>query len=89
MTEDDREKKRRECREDLEALLVGGELPERAYRLLEKLVDRIDRIETGSFSTEERPTEPERKKSSGAMPAAGFRAQSVIDELDKGRKGGE
>jgi hypothetical protein len=84
MTDDERTKLRLECHEDLAALRAGGELTERAFRLFEKLVQRLDRIETGSFSTAERPTDPERpRKSSGAMPA--FRAQNVIDELDKGK----
>jgi len=90
MTDDDRERLRKECYDDLAELRVGGELPERAFQLLEKLVARMTRLETGSFPTEELPTAPavtRAKKSSGAMPA--FRAQHVIDELEKGKKGGE
>ena len=58
---DDRERLREECQTDLQALRVEGLLSERAFRLLEKLVTRLDRLETGSFSTEERPTEPEQR----------------------------
>jgi hypothetical protein len=87
MTDDDRdrEKLRLECREDL-AALRSSELPERAFRLLEKLTDRLDRLETGSFTQEERPTEPQHgrvRKASGAIPA--FRAETVIAELEKGK----
>jgi hypothetical protein len=87
MTDDDRdrEKMRLECREDL-AIMRSSDLPERVYRFLEKIADRMDRLETGSFTQEERPTEPQQgraRKVSGAMPA--FRAETVIAELEKGK----
>ena len=63
MPDEDREKLRQDCHADLLALRTGGELPERASRLLERLVARLDRLETGSFPDEERPTAPERTKS--------------------------
>jgi hypothetical protein len=53
-----RQRLRVTCRDDL-AALRAEDLPERAYRLLEKIIDRLDRIETGNFPDEERPTEPE------------------------------
>jgi hypothetical protein len=81
MSDDDREKKRRESREHLDALRLDPTMPERAFRLLELFADRLDRLETGSFPTEETPTQPERKASK-----PGFRAQQVIDELEKGKK---
>jgi hypothetical protein len=59
---DERERLREECQGDLAALRVEGALSERAFRLLERLVMRLDRLETGSFPAEERPTEPERRK---------------------------
>ena len=58
MPDEDREKLRQDCHADLLALRTGGELPERAYRLLERLVARLDRLETGSFPDEERPRRP-------------------------------
>jgi hypothetical protein len=84
MPEDEREKLRLECYSDLGHLQTQTELPERVFRLLEKIIQRLDRIETGTFHVTEAPTEPERRKSSGAMPA--FRAQNVIDELERGKK---
>jgi hypothetical protein len=89
-SDDEREKLREECHADLSALRVGGELPERAYRLLEKLVARLDRLETGEFPPSEVPTTPTtpertRRASAGAMPA--FRAETVIAELAKGKRG--
>ena len=90
MTDDDREKLRQECHADLDVLRRDPAVLERVFRLLERLVVRLDRLETGSFPAEETPTEPDRtrtKKSSGAMPA--FRAKTVIDELEKGKKDGE
>ena len=90
MTEDDREKLRQECHADLAVLRRDPAVLERVFRLLERIVSRLDRLETGSFPTEETPTQPETgraRKSSGAVPA--FRAQHVIDELEKGKKDGE
>ena len=51
---DEREKLRQECHDDL-ATLRAGDMPERAFRLLEKLVARLDRLETGSFPQTETP----------------------------------
>ena len=52
---------------------------------------RLDRLETGSFSSTEKPTEPDPvgrvRKSSGAIPA--FRAENVTRELEKGKKDNE
>jgi hypothetical protein len=87
MPDEDREK----CHADLLALRTGGELPERAYRLLERLVarmdreaDRLDRLETGSFQPEETPTKPERTKSSDQLPAVrGWSNKGVLDALKK------
>ena len=77
MPDEDREKLRQDCHADLLALRTGGELPERAYRLLERLVARLDRLETGSFSTEETPTVPERTKSGP------WRNDGVLEALKK------
>ena len=74
---DEREKLRQECHDDL-AALRSEPIPERAYRLFERLVQRLDRLETGNFSTEERPTEPERRASSGHFAA-------VARELERGK----
>jgi hypothetical protein len=88
MTDDDRAKLRGECHADLAELRGGGELPERAFRLLERLVARLDRLETGSFPAEETPTAPTPvRKSSGAIPIPVFRADKVIAELEKGKSG--
>ena len=81
---DERERLREECQEDLQALRVEGLLSERAFRLLEKLVTRLDRLETGSFPVEERPTEPERRKSSTK-----WRNDGVLRELAAGKKDGD
>ena len=75
---DEREKKRQESREYLNALRLDPMMSERAFRLLELFADRLDRIETGGFSTEERPTEPERRASSGHFAA-------VTRELERGK----
>jgi hypothetical protein len=81
MIEDDRAKKRQESREHLDALRSDPSLSERAYRLFELLTDRLDRLETGSFPTEETPTAPERRPSS-----AKWSNQGVIKALEEGRK---
>ena len=82
MSDDDREKKREESREYLNALRLDPMMPERAFRLLELFADRLDRLETGSFPTEETPTQPERK-------ASGSHFAAVTRELERGRKDGE
>jgi hypothetical protein len=90
---DEREQLRAECQEDLEALRLDPNMPERAFRLFEKLCARLTRLETGSFPETERPTEPERgrtRKSSGAIPAVKpWSSDKVREELEKGKKGGE
>ena len=83
---DERERLRAECH-DLVNALRASDLPEAAFRLLEKLVERLDRIETGSFPPSEVPTKPEPRKSSGQVPAAkGWKADAVLSELEKGRE---
>jgi hypothetical protein len=81
MPDDERDKLRQECRRDLDVLRVDPSVSERAYRLLERIVDRLDRLETGSFPTEERPTEPARRESS-----TGWRNDKVIEALEKGKR---
>ena len=81
---DERERLREECQGDLAALRVEGALSERAFRLLERLVMRLDRLETGSFPAEEQPTEPERRKSSTK-----WRNDGVLRELAAGKKDGD
>jgi hypothetical protein len=87
---DEQEKLRQECHADLDVLRTSG-LDERTFRLFERLVRRLDRLETGTFSTTEKPTEPDPvgrvRKSSGAIPA--FRAENVTRELEKGKKDNE
>ena len=78
---EEREQLRRECHEDLIALR-SETLPERAFRLLEKLVARLDRLETGSFFPTEAPTEPERIRGSSSS----WRNDGVIRALEDGRK---
>jgi hypothetical protein len=78
--EEEREKLRQECHADLDALRTDSEMPERAFRLLEKLVARLDRIETGSFHETESPTKPERRHS------ATWSNEGVMKALEKGRK---
>jgi hypothetical protein len=92
---DERERYREECYEDLQALRSEN-LPERAFRLLEKILARLDRIETGSFPMREMPTEPERKSSSGGYAAVremgeeprkvsgGWKNKEVIRALEEG-----
>ena len=88
LTMSDDEKLRQECHE-LEGLLRGEPaVPERAFRLFEIILVRLDRIETGVFAPAEAPTAPERRKSSGAMPAARGIAARVAEELKKGRDEG-
>ena len=84
MSIEDRERLRQECH-DLEGMLRGEPgVPESAFRLFEIILLRLDRLETGSFSNEERPTEPERKSSS-----AHFRAVGKALEEGKKKDGGE
>lgn len=78
---DDREKIRKECRDDLDALR-GTDLPERARELLEKLDQRLTRLETGSFPVNEAVT----KVTTRPTPPP-FKATNVTDELAKGRRG--
>jgi len=61
-------------------------IPQETFELLEILSARLDRIELGSFDEHERPTEPERRASSGGMPAVreGLAAR-VAAELAKGK----
>ena len=77
----------RQCQADLDALR-GEQLPERAYRLIEKMLQRLDsvekrlnRIETGSFAPTESPTEPERRPSQSR-----WRNDEVLRALEEGRK---
>lgn len=81
VTDDDREKLRQECHADLTALRGDPGVSERAFRLLEKLVVRLDRIETGSFHPLEAPTEPERRTSSQKWSNEG-----VLRALEEGRR---
>jgi hypothetical protein len=78
---DERELIRRGCHEDLESLR-GEELPERAFRLLEKILARLDRLETGEFPSTEKVTEPERRAS-----VSGWSNEGVIRALEEGREG--
>lgn len=82
MSDDERERIRQECHADL-AALRGTELEERAFQLFEKLVARLDRLETGSFPPEETPTAPERRPSS-----AKWSNEEVIKALERGREEG-
>ena len=75
---DEREKLRQECHDDL-ATLRAGDMPERAFRLLEKLVARLDRLETGSFLQTEAPTEPE------IRPSGAWKNDGVLEAL-KGKR---
>jgi len=77
---DEREKLRQECYDDLAALRDDPSVSERAFRLFEKLCARLTRLETGSFSTEEKPTEPERRASS-----AKWRNDGVMKALEEGK----
>jgi hypothetical protein len=79
--DDERERIRQECHADLAALRNDNLVSERAFRLFEKLVSRLDRLETGSFPQEETPTVPERRPSSTKWSNEG-----VIKALEEGRK---
>jgi hypothetical protein len=78
--DDDRARKRQETREGLNALRLDPDVPERLRALLELFADRLDRLETGSFSTEERPTEPERR----SVSSSHFKAVAL--ELERGKR---
>ncbi len=80
MTDDERERLRQECHDDLAALRPES-LPERAYRLIEKLVARLDRLETGVFSELEAPTSPERRPS-----LTRWKNEEVLKALEEGKK---
>ena len=84
---DERERLRRECHEDLDALRASG-LDERAFRLLEKLTARLDRLETGSFEANERATEPARVRSPegpATHSSATWRNDGVLRALEEGK----
>jgi len=81
MTDEDRDTFRRDCHADLAVLRGDPLVSERAFRLLERIVARLDRIETGSFLPTEAPTEPERKVSSQRWSNEG-----VLRALEEGRK---
>lgn len=60
MTEQERrEAERKACYEDLQALR-GEPLPQRAYDLLERMLQRLDRLDVTIEATfpQERPTQP-------------------------------
>lgn len=80
-SDDEREKMRQDCHADLAALRSDPLVSERAFRLFERLVSRLDRLETGSFSTEETPTKPERRPS-----AASWNNEEVLKALREGKK---
>jgi hypothetical protein len=79
--EDDRDRLRQECHADLASLRTDTTLSERAFRLFEKIVARLDRIETGTFHETESPTKPERRGSSATWSNEG-----VIKALEEGRR---
>ena len=63
MTDDERnerERLRQECRDDLDVLRLDPDMPERVFRLYEKILARLDRLETGTFDSTEKPTDPRR-----------------------------
>jgi len=80
VSDEDRAKLRQECHA-MQNALRGTEIPEPAFRLFEIIIARLDRLETGSFSQYESPTEPERKPSS-----AKWSNEGVIKALEEGRK---
>ena len=82
MTDDDREKLREECYADLAVLRSSPDIPERVFRLLERIVARLDRIETGSFPVSEMPTEPERRTSSSQR----WSNEGVLRALEAGKE---
>lgn len=77
---DPREKLRKECHEDLAILRESVELPERAFRLLERLTARLDRLETGEFPVTEEVTAPARKGSGT------WSNTRVLEALEDGKK---
>ena len=87
---DAREKLRKECHADLEIIRSGGELPERAYHLMERLVERLDRLETGSFDATEAPTAPavpHPTSHPAAHPSkAAWSNAAVLEALETGKK---
>lgn len=74
--DDDREKIRQACHEALKN--APGEP---TTLLLGMILMRLDRLETGSFTTEEKPTEPERRASSSR-----WRNDGVLKALEEGKK---
>jgi len=61
-------------------------VPQALYELLDVLSRRLDRIELGAFDTpDEQPTKPERRLSSGAMPATSAFAKAN-EILKKGKE---
>jgi hypothetical protein len=84
--DDERARKRQETREGLNWLRSDPATSERLRVVLELLAERLDRLETGTFSPEEVPTQPDParvRKSSGSMPA--FRAERVTAILEEGK----
>jgi hypothetical protein len=55
---------------------ANDSIPEELFRLVELIVAKLD----GPFAIEDAPTRPERRISSGSMPATHFRkAQEILD----------
>jgi hypothetical protein len=54
---------------DLIQRLRGEPIPQALWELLDVFARRLDRIELGNFSQDETPTRPERRGSSGSLPA--------------------
>jgi hypothetical protein len=74
------ERLRMQCHEIL-GHLRSTDLEPRVWEILDVLVARMDRLETGEFPPSEVPTKPERKQS-----GAGWNADAVKAALDEGKK---
>jgi hypothetical protein len=93
----EREQLRAQATDLLNHLRADDKVPQALFELLDNFSRRLDRLELGAFVTEEEtPTRPDRKQSSGGMPAVreavkdslSGRIAEIFDEV-KPRKDGE
>lgn len=84
MAEDDRTRLRRLCVEHLEAL--HGILSDREFGLLEAVLARLTRLETGDFEGDEPPTKPARRFTSTEKGLTPSGMPSVLDPARLGPK---
>lgn len=78
----EREQLRFQATELLNHLRADDKVPQALFELLDNMCRRLDRLELGSFTTEEEtPTRPDRKQSSGGIAAVKDSLSGRIEEI--------